>query len=140
MRLLPTMSICDTPSFVTKEKCLFHSPAGREGQNQLCEILLTLFEYISQKSISVSRGTLSQPCQKNKSSGCVLNQTYYFTCNITFIIVGFFLLCYCNHSFLWQRAMRVLLSFSHSLRSFVQSVRVGFITPVKNNNYYLYKK
>ena len=49
------------------------------------KILLTLFEYISQKSISVSRGTLSQPCQKNKSSGCILNQTYYFACNITFI-------------------------------------------------------
>ena len=58
---------------------------GRMGNNQLCKILLTLFEYISQKSISVSRGTLSQPCQKNKFSGCILNQTYYFACNITFI-------------------------------------------------------
>lgn len=53
------------------------------------KILLTLFEYISQKSISVSRGTLSQLCQRNNSSGCILNQTYYFACNITFI-VGFF--------------------------------------------------
>ena len=25
------MSICDTPSFVTKEECLFHSPTGRDG-------------------------------------------------------------------------------------------------------------
>lgn len=49
------------------------------------KILLTLFEYILQKSISVSGWTLSQLCQKNNSSGCVLNQTYYFTCNITFI-------------------------------------------------------
>lgn len=49
------------------------------------KILLTLFEYILQKSISVSGWTLSQPCQKNKSSGCILNQTYYFTCNNTFI-------------------------------------------------------
>lgn len=24
------MFICDTPSFVTKEECLFHSPAGRD--------------------------------------------------------------------------------------------------------------
>ena len=58
---------------------------GRMGNNQLCKILLTLFEHISQKSISVSRGTLSQLCQKNKFSGCILNQTYYFACNITFI-------------------------------------------------------
>lgn len=49
------------------------------------KILLTLFEYILQKSISVSGWTLSQPCQRNKSSGCILNQTYYFACNITFI-------------------------------------------------------
>lgn len=49
------------------------------------KILLTLFEYILQKSISVSGWTLSQLCQKNNSSGCILNQTYYFTCNNTFI-------------------------------------------------------
>lgn len=68
-----------------------HSPWTVNGKystfltQKLYEILLTLFEYTPQKSISVSSWTLSQLCQKNKSSGCVFNQTYYFACNITFI-------------------------------------------------------
>lgn len=75
------MSTCDTSSFAMKGEWEMHN----FSHSKLYKILLTLFEHISQKSISVSRGTLSQPCQRNKSSGCILNQTYYFACNNTFI-------------------------------------------------------
>lgn len=98
MYIFPRMSIVSTPSTYSLrllKACPLvthpHSPWRVNGKcttfltQKLYKILLTLFEYISQKSISVSRGTLSQLCQKNKFSGCVLNQTYYFACNNTFI-------------------------------------------------------
>lgn len=85
MYIFPRMSIVSTPSTYSLrllKACPLvthpHSPWTVNGKystfltQKLYEILLTLFEYTPQKSISVSSWTLSQLHKKNRFSDCRL--------------------------------------------------------------------